>query len=236
VYRDIPEDLRQLIEPVVEAAGLELVDVRLLRGPQPWCLRVTLDTPAGDGRVPVDACAEVSRELSTHLDAADAIPVSYRLEVSSPGLDRPLAREKDFAAACGSEVALETHRPLDGRRRFRGTLLGFEGGVARLRVDAAEVAIPFDAVARAHTIYRFTPADFAPQAERADRRAKAGPREGLERAASASGARSEPQASSRGLRAKAGPREGGERAARRSRARQGVKRPGGRAERTTGPC
>ena len=150
-----------MIEPVVEAAGLELVDVSLVRGRQPWSLRVTIDTPAGDGRVPVDACAAVSREVSTHLDAADAIPASYRLEVSSPGLDRLLAREKDFSAACGAEVAIETREPQQGRRRFRGTLVAFESGVARLLVDGSEFRVPFDAVARAHTIYRFTPADFA---------------------------------------------------------------------------
>ena len=161
MYRDIPEELRQVIEPIVEAAGLELVDVLLTRGRQPWSLRVTIDNPAGDGRVPVDACAAASREIATSLDAADAIPVSYRLEVSSPGLDRVLAREKDFAAACGAEVAIETRRPQDGRRRFRGTLLSFEGGVARVLVDGAEFEIAFAEVARAHTIYRFTRADFA---------------------------------------------------------------------------
>jgi ribosome maturation factor RimP len=161
VYRDIPEELRQVIEPVVEAAGLELVDVSLVRGRQPWSLRVTLDTTAGDGRVPVDLCAAVSRELGTHLDAADAIPVSYRLEVSSPGLDRLLAREKDFSAACGAEVAIETRLPLDGRRRFRGTLVAFESGIAHLLVDGTGFRIPFEAVARAHTLFRFTRADFA---------------------------------------------------------------------------
>jgi ribosome maturation factor RimP len=161
VYRDIPEGLRQVIEPVVEAAGLELVDIALTRGRQPWGLRITIDTPAGDGRVPIGVCAAVSREVSTHLDAADAIPASYRLEVSSPGLDRALAREKDFAAACGAEVALETRRPVDGRRRFRGTLVAFEAGIAQLRVDGQEFGIPFEEVARAHTIYRFTRADFA---------------------------------------------------------------------------
>ena len=161
VYRDIPEELRHLVEPVVEAAGLELVDVVLTRGRAPWFLRVTIDTPAGDGRVPIEACAAVAREVATHLDAADAIPVTYRLEVSSPGLDRVLARQKDFAAACGAEVALETRRPQEGRRRFRGTLVAFEDGIARLRVDGTEFGIAFDEVARAHTIYRFTRADFA---------------------------------------------------------------------------
>jgi ribosome maturation factor RimP len=164
MYRDIPEDLRQLIEPVVEDAGLELVDVLVTRGRSPWLLRVTIDTPQGDGRVSVERCAEVSREIGTQLDVADAIPASYRLEVSSPGLDRVLAREKDFVAACGSEVQLETRRPLDGRRRFRGRLLGFEAGVARLALDAGEVGVPFDEVAKARIVYEFTRADFAPAA------------------------------------------------------------------------
>jgi ribosome maturation factor RimP len=165
MYGDIPEELRVLIEPVVQAAGLELVDAVLARGRRPWCLRITIDTPTGDGRVSVDRCATVSREVESHLDASDAISGAYRLEVSSPGLDRILAREKDFARACGEEVALETRRPLDGRRRFRGRLLGFEAGVARLAVDGAEVEVPFAEVAKANTIYRFTRADFARDAE-----------------------------------------------------------------------
>jgi ribosome maturation factor RimP len=164
VNRDIPEELRVLIEPVVEDAGFELVDALLTRGRAPWLLRVTLDTPAGDGRVPIERCADVSRELGSQLDAADAIPVAYRLEVSSPGLDRLLAREKDFRLACGSEVYVETRRPLDGRRRFRGLLLAFEAGTARLSVDGREYEIPFAEIAKAHSIYKFTRDDFAPHA------------------------------------------------------------------------
>ena len=124
-------------------------------------LRVTVDTPLGDGRVSVERCAMASREIGTQLDAVDAIPVSYRLEVSSPGLDRVLTREKDFVAACGSEVQIETREPLAGRRRFRGLLQGFEDGVAKLCVDGRDVSIPFEAVARANAIYKFTRADFA---------------------------------------------------------------------------
>jgi ribosome maturation factor RimP len=82
VYRDIPEELRVLIEPVVDDAGFELVDALLTRGRAPWLLRVTIDTPEGDGRVPIERCAGVSREIGSQLDATDAIPVSYRLEVS----------------------------------------------------------------------------------------------------------------------------------------------------------
>lgn len=164
LYRDIPEELRALIEPIVDDAGFELVDVLVTRGRTPWLLRVTIDTPSGDGRVPIERCAEVSREIESQLDARDAIPVSYRLEVSSPGLDRLLAREKDFAAACGSEVRLETRQPLAGRRRFRGRLIAFEAGVARLSIDGAEFGVPFDDVAKANVVYEFTRADFAPGA------------------------------------------------------------------------
>jgi ribosome maturation factor RimP len=111
--------------------------------------------------VPVDRCAEVSREIGTQLDATDAIASAYRLEVSSPGLDRLLGREKDFAAACGTEVKIETRTPLDGRRRFRGVLVGFEGGKARVSVDGEEVDIDFADVSRANAVYQFTAADFS---------------------------------------------------------------------------
>jgi ribosome maturation factor RimP len=161
VYRDIPPELRELIEPIVEANGYELVDVEVRRGRPPWLVRITIDTPQGDGRVPVDHCAEVSREVATHLDAGDLIERSYRLEVSSPGLNRVLARERDFAAACGCDVSVETRRPLENRRRFRGRLESFEGGIARVRVDGVDFEVPFSEVARGHRIYDVTRADFA---------------------------------------------------------------------------
>lgn len=163
MYREIPEALRALIEPVVEDHGCELVDVELPRGGG-GVLRVIVDTHEGDGRVPVDRLAEMSREIETNLDAADAVPGRYRLEVSSPGLDRVLAREKDFAAAAerGAEVRLETRRPLDGRRRFRGPLVGFADAVLRVVVDGQEVRIPFAEVAKARTVYQFSRADYKP--------------------------------------------------------------------------
>lgn len=166
MYRDIPEELRELIEPVVTGAGLELVDVSVRRGRPPWMVRITVDTPVGDGRVPIDRCAVVSREIETQLDVADAIASSYRLEVSSPGLDRVLAREIDFERALGSEVSVETRTPLDGRRRFRGTLEAFDGASASIRVDGARFEIPFGEVAKAKAIYEFSSADFAGDARR----------------------------------------------------------------------
>ncbi len=160
VYGDIPEALRALIEPVVEDHGCELVDVEIQQGHGPGTVRITVDNAAGNGRVSVGRCAEMSREIETHLDAADAIAGRYRLEVSSPGLDRRLAREKDFVAARGLEVKLETRRPLDGRRRFRGRLLDFENGWAGLEVDGVRVEIPFEEIKRANTVYQFSRADF----------------------------------------------------------------------------
>jgi ribosome maturation factor RimP len=160
MYRDIPEELRSLIEPVVEDAGLELVDVTLRRGRPPWLLRITLDTSAGDGRVLVDQCAALSREIGTQLDVADAIESSYQLEVTSPGLDRVLARDIDFVRAQGCEVAIESRQPIEGRRRFRGRLLAFDGAVVDVEVDGRAYRIPFAEVVRANAIYAFSRADF----------------------------------------------------------------------------
>jgi ribosome maturation factor RimP len=164
VYRDIPEELRALIEPIVDEAGFELVDALLARGGKPWTLKVTVDTPESDGRVPVDRCAAISRELGSQLDVADIIKADYRLEVSSPGLDRPLAREKDFELACGKEVQIETQQPISGRRRFRGVLVRFEADVAAIVVDGNEVEIPFSEVSKAKTIYQFSRTDFVGRA------------------------------------------------------------------------
>ena len=110
MYRDIPEELRQLIEPVIEDHGFELVDIEVKGGP-PGMLRITIDTTDGDGRVPVEQLARVSREVEAQVDAADTVKGAYRLEVSSPGLDRTLAREKDFAAVRGREVKIKTKLP-----------------------------------------------------------------------------------------------------------------------------
>jgi ribosome maturation factor RimP len=164
VYWEIPEELRILIEPVVDDAGFELVDAMLVRGGKPWTLRVTIDTPEWDGRVSVDSCAAVSREIGSQLDVADSMKGNYRLEVSSPGFDRPLAREKDFTAARGCQVQIETKQPLAGRRKFRGVLVRYEDRVAAIEVDGSEVEIPFADVLKAKTIYQFSRADFVSRA------------------------------------------------------------------------
>jgi len=182
MYRDIPEDLRRLIEPVVVDRQCELVNVERVSGGASGLLRITIDSPSGDGRVPVERCAEVSREIETQLDAADAIQGQYKLEVSSPGLDRVLGREKDFVAACGAAVRVQTRRLLDGRRRFKGRLAAFEDGVARIEMQDATVAeVPFAEIEKANVVYEFTSADFAEAGASEPRRGRKGRREGREK-------------------------------------------------------
>ncbi len=161
VYRDVPEEMRNLIEPIVTDHGLELVDVERRHGRAPWHIRVIVDGPAGDGRVPIETCAAVSREVAVGLDATDLIPVRYDLEVSSPGFERTLAREKDFVAAVGQKVKLETRHPIDGRRRFRGELVAFEDDTARVQIDGETAEIPFASVAKGRVLYEFTSKDFS---------------------------------------------------------------------------
>ena len=143
--------------------GCELVDVEVARNRGQGLLRITVDSPQGDGRVEIEGCVAISREVETLLDAAETMSSAYRLEVSSPGLDRLLGREKDFLGAVGEQVRLRTRRPLEGRRNFRGRLLGVESGaptVLSVEVDGNEVTIPFDEVEKGNTIYAFSPADF----------------------------------------------------------------------------
>ncbi len=154
MYRDIPQNLLGVIEPVVQSYGLELVDAQAGQGPGRARLQVVVDTPEGDGRVTVDICAGISREIGHGLDAGDVFSGgAYLLEVCSPGVDRTLAREKDFARVVGRRVALETKEPLEGRRRFRGQLVSFDGDTAQVHTTAGSYRIPFSCIARAKAFH-----------------------------------------------------------------------------------
>lgn len=156
MYKDISPQILAVIEPVAQAHGLEIVDALVERGQGKSQVRIVVDTPSGDGRVTVDECARVSREVGHALDAFDAVPGSYVLEVCSPGVDRVLGRPVDFERAVGRKVALETREAVDGRRRFRGELVGFAGEQALLRAqDDQEYRIPFALISRAKSFYPF---------------------------------------------------------------------------------
>jgi ribosome maturation factor RimP len=121
-----------LAEPVIEELGLRLVRVKI-SAQGGTTVQIMADRP--DGAISVEDCARISRMLSPLLDAEDPIPSGYVLEVSSPGIDRPLVRPADLDDWAGFEAKIELREMIDGRRRFRGVLEGFEDGEARLRVE-----------------------------------------------------------------------------------------------------
>ena len=137
------QTLLELLDPVAEAAGYELVRVRLMSGSQSRRLQIMAERP--DGEMTVEDCTRLSRAVSEVLDAADPIAGDYLLEVSSPGIDRPLTRLKDFETYEGLEAKIELDRLADGRKRFKGELAGTEGDNVALNQEgeADTVLIPF---------------------------------------------------------------------------------------------
>jgi len=140
--------LIELLDPVAEAAGYEIVRLRLMGG-NTRRLQIMAERPApdgGPGHMDVDDCARLSRAVSEVLDAADPISGEYLLEVSTPGIDRPLTRLKDYEAFEGYEARLELDRVADGRKRFRGQLAGVEDeniGINLEEEPDATVYVPF---------------------------------------------------------------------------------------------
>ena len=133
--------LAEIITPVIEDMGFELVRVRLMGG-KTQLLQIMADRP--EGGIEVDDCAAISTAVSAVLDVEDPILDPYTLEVSSPGIDRPLTRPKDFAEFEGFEAKLETAEPIDGRKRFKGILAGIEGHEVMINVAEGTIGLQFD--------------------------------------------------------------------------------------------
>ncbi len=128
----IDQRLAEIISPVIEDLGYELVRIRLMSG-KTTTMQVMADKP--DGGIEVDDCAVISNAISATLDVEDPILDAYALEVSSPGIDRPLTRLKDFDMFEGYEAKLETTELIDGRRRFKGELAGIEGDDVLINIE-----------------------------------------------------------------------------------------------------
>jgi ribosome maturation factor RimP len=141
--------LLELLDPVAEAAGYEIVRLRLMGGERARRLQVMAERPPedgkGEGEMNVEDCARLSRAISEVMDAADPIEGEYLLEVSSPGVDRPLTRLKDFETFEGYEAKLELDRLAEGRKRFRGVLAGVEGDNVAIDLEGEEhtALVPF---------------------------------------------------------------------------------------------
>ncbi len=131
----LASDLAQLVEPVLDSLGFRLVRIEI-SGRDGKTVQIMAERP--DGSMTIDDCEAVSKAISPLLDVQDIVSDSYRLEISSPGIDRPLVRPSDFVDWAGSEAKIELKAPIEGRKRFRGRLEGFESGEVLIEVDLGE--------------------------------------------------------------------------------------------------
>ena len=137
----IDRRMAEIITPVIEDLGYELVRVRLMSGKN-TILQIMADKP--EGGIEVDDCAKISTAVGATLDVEDPIVDEYALEVSSPGIDRPLTRLKDFENFEGYEAKIETTELIDGRRRFKGQLAGIDGRDVLINVEEGTIGLQFD--------------------------------------------------------------------------------------------
>ncbi|OUM89933.1 ribosome maturation factor RimP [Caldibacillus debilis] len=144
----VKEIVRGLAEPIAEEMGLELVDIEYVKEGKNWFLRIYIDKEDG---VDIEECSIVSEKLSEKLDKADPIPHHYYLEVSSPGAERPLKKERDYERAVGKNVWIKTYEPIGGGRIFEGRLTGFSDRILTVEIrengKTKTVQIPYDKIA-----------------------------------------------------------------------------------------
>jgi len=147
--------IRAAAEPVLSSLGLELVDIEVVGSGRARTLRLTVDR---DGGIDLDTLAEANRPVLDALDAVDALSGPYTLELSSPGLERPLRRPADFRRFVGTTISLKTHDPVAGARRHRGLLADADDAGIGLEVDGEHRRFSYDAIASARTVFEWGPA------------------------------------------------------------------------------
>ncbi len=145
-------NLWSLFEPVVDGMGYELIEMEHFPNPKHGVLRLYIDAPAG---VTIEDCSSVSRQISALIDVEDPVRGQFALEVSSPGMDRPLKRLKDFQRFIGEMVKIKTSMPLDGQRNFKGRLLGADDLSVVIETDTEELTLPMAAIDKARLIPQF---------------------------------------------------------------------------------
>lgn len=150
----VVETVTKLVEPIVSELHFELVEVQFRREAVGWVLRLIIDGEDGGG-ITIDNCATVSREVSSLLEVEDPIEQAYSLEVSSPGLDRPLKKEKDFIRFKGRKAKVTTSKPIEGQKKFDGVIENFDRNMLSLATDQGLLEIPYDQIAKARLIIDF---------------------------------------------------------------------------------
>ncbi|CAN7543363.1 ribosome maturation factor RimP [Peribacillus frigoritolerans] len=154
--KKVTEVVEELALPILEELQLELVEVEYVKEGKSWFLRVYIDKETG---VDIDDCGNVSEKLSEKLDEVDPIPQNYFLEVSSPGAERPLKKEKDFLNAIGKNVYIKTYEPILDEKEFEGILTSFDGEEVtlevRIKTRKRTIVIPFEKVAKARLAITF---------------------------------------------------------------------------------
>jgi ribosome maturation factor RimP len=143
------QKLWEIVEPIVVSEGLELVELEFQREPRGWVLRLYID---GDDGVSLKDCTAISRQVGDVLDVRDPIDHPYHLEVSSPGVNRPIRKPEDFERFAGQQVRIKLSEPMEGRRTFTGVLLGHDEGEVRVHCDGKAFDFPLIAVAKARLI------------------------------------------------------------------------------------
>ncbi|WLD95192.1 ribosome maturation factor RimP [Alkalihalobacillus sp. AL-G] len=154
--KKVTEIAEDLVTPILDSMNLELVDVEFVKEGKDWFLRVYVDSDHG---VDIEECGKVSEQLSTKLDESDPIPQAYFLEVSSPGVERPLKKEQDIHKAIGKLVHIKTYEPIDGQKEFEGELKEFDGNdltiEVRVKTRTKTFLIPYEKVANARLAVSF---------------------------------------------------------------------------------
>ncbi len=144
--QSVKDRVEELITPFILQEGLELVDVEYQKDGPNWFLRIFIDKPGG---VKLDDCEKISNLVSSVLDRADIIPQKYYLEVSSPGVERPLKKPKDFERFRGSNIIVRTKSKIQGSRNFQGVLAGYEDDQVVLETADGLIKIPFNLIGKA---------------------------------------------------------------------------------------
>ncbi len=147
-----PQQLTEMLRPVVESMGFVFWGLEFISAGKESMLRVFIDHADG---ITVDNCADVSRQISSVLDVEDPIAQEYNLEVSSPGMDRPIFTLEQYAALAGNIVEVRLRMAFDGRRKFKGRLVGVEQEDVVVHVDDNEYLLPFELIDKAHVVPQF---------------------------------------------------------------------------------